>query len=72
MKRELAVAEPRSAERIRADLERARAELATSVQALKAEVARTVDLRGYYRRHPGAFLLTAFTVGLIVGSRRRH
>ena len=61
----------RSAERIRADLERTRAELARSVQALRAEVARTVDWREWIRRHPAAFLIGAFTLGFALGMRRR-
>lgn len=61
----------RTPERIRADLESARLELATSVEALKVEVARVTDWREWYRKHTGAFLIGAFAVGLIIGSRRR-
>ena len=72
MKRESAIAGDRSAERIRADLERTRAELAQLVQALRAEMARTVDWREWYRRHPAAFLFGAFALGFALGSRRRE
>jgi hypothetical protein len=61
----------RSAERIRADLERTRAELARSVEALRLEVARTVDWREWMRRHPAVFLIGAFTLGFALGIRRR-
>jgi hypothetical protein len=71
LKHESAITGERSAERIRADLERTRAELAQLVQALRLEVARTVDWREWFRRHPAAFLMGAFTVGFIAGTRRR-
>lgn len=61
----------RSPERIRADIERTRAELAVSVQALRAEVARTVDWRQWVVKNPAPFLIGAFAVGFIIGSRRR-
>jgi hypothetical protein len=61
----------RSAERIRADLERTRAELARSVQALRLEVARSVDWREWIRRYPAAFLIGAFTLGFALGMGRR-
>jgi hypothetical protein len=62
----------RSAERIREDLERTRAELAQLVQALRMEVVRTVDWREWVRRRPAAFLIGAFAVGFMVGARRRQ
>jgi hypothetical protein len=71
LKRESAIGSERSAERIRADLERARAELARSVQALRLEVARTVDWREWIRRYPAVFLIGAFTAGFALGMRRR-
>lgn len=60
----------RTAERIREDIARTRSELAASVQDLRVEVHRTVDWRVWYRRHAGVFLIGAFTVGFIVGTRR--
>jgi hypothetical protein len=65
------LAQERSPERIRADLERTRAELAVSVQALRAEVARSVDWREWMRRNPVPVLFGAFTLGFIIGSARR-
>lgn len=63
--------ETRDADAIRRDLERARNELANSVQELRVEVARTVDWREWYRRNAGAFLIGAFAVGFIIGTRNR-
>lgn len=62
----------RTPERIRADLEDARLAVAASVDALRGEVARAVDWRAWYRRHTGAFLIGAFAVGLIIGSRKKR
>ncbi len=61
----------RSPERIRADIEQTRTELAQTVQALRAEVSRSVDWRRWVRRHPAPFFIGAFTLGFIIGSRRR-
>lgn len=69
---DLKVGPVRSADIIRADLERARLELAASVEDLRVEVARTVDWRQWYRRNTGAFLIGAFTVGFILASRKRR
>ena len=66
-----ALADERSAEAIRADLERARSELAASVQELRVEVVRTVSVREWYRRHTGLFLIGAFTLGFAIGMRKR-
>jgi hypothetical protein len=62
----------RSAERIREDLERTRAELAQLVQALRMEVVRSIDWREWVRRRPAPFLIGAFAVGFMVGARRRQ
>ena len=64
-------ASDRSPERIRQDIERTRAELADTVQALRVEVARTVDWREWVRRHPAPLLIGAFTLGFILGPRGR-
>ena len=61
--------EPRSPERIRADIERARNEVVQSIGDLRVEVARTVDWRQWYARSPGAFVVGAFLVGFMIGSR---
>lgn len=62
---------PRSADAIRADLERARAELALSLQDLRVEVARAVSFREWYRRHTGLFLIGAFALGVAIATRKR-
>jgi hypothetical protein len=72
LKRDSTTMAERSPERIRADLERTRAELAYLLQALRHEVARTIDWREWYRRHPATFLAGAFTLGFIAGTRRRR
>lgn len=58
-----------SAEQIRRDIERTREQLATSVVALKHEVAVRTDWREWVRRRPGLVLGAAFAVGLYLGTR---
>ena len=58
----------RSPERIRADIERTRAELTRSVQSLRVELHRSVDWREWVRKNPGPFLVGAFTLGFILGA----
>jgi ElaB/YqjD/DUF883 family membrane-anchored ribosome-binding protein len=55
---------------LRQDIERTRAELATSVSALREEVAVAADWREWVRRHPYACVGAAFAVGMLLGSRR--
>ncbi|MCY1045507.1 DUF3618 domain-containing protein [Corallococcus sp. bb12-1] len=61
---------PRTSAALREEIERTRAELATSVSALREEVAVATDWRQWVRRHPYACVGTAFLVGYVVGSRR--
>jgi hypothetical protein len=56
--------------RVEADIERTRERVATSVMALREEVARQTDWREWVRRRPGAFLAGAFVVGFMLGQRR--
>ncbi|MCY1015161.1 DUF3618 domain-containing protein [Pyxidicoccus sp. MSG2] len=63
-------ASPQSAASLRAEIERTRAELATSVSALREEVAVAADWRQWVRRHPHACIGAAFVVGFWLGSRR--
>lgn len=58
-----------SAEQLRRDIERTREQLATSVVALKHEVAVRTDWREWVRRRPGLVLGAAFAVGLYLGTR---
>jgi hypothetical protein len=60
----------RRPEDIRADIARARGEIARSVAALTAEVSAQVDWREWVRRRPGLLLGCAFTFGLWLGWRR--
>jgi hypothetical protein len=63
---------PRSPEleRAEADIERTRERVATSVMALREQVARQIDWREWVRQRPGTFLAAAFAVGFIWGQRR--
>ncbi|MCP3060833.1 DUF3618 domain-containing protein [Myxococcus sp. K38C18041901] len=61
---------PRTSAMLRQDIERTRAELATSVSALREEVAVAADWREWVRRHPYACVGAAFAVGMLLGSRR--
>lgn len=63
-------AEPRSPAALRAEIERTRAELATSVSALREEVASATDWRAWVRRRPLTCVGAAFVVGFWLGSRR--
>lgn len=64
-------ASPRTSAALRAEIERTRAELATSVSALREEVAVATDWRGWVRRHPYTCVGAAFFVGFVLGSSRR-
>ncbi|NTX03982.1 DUF3618 domain-containing protein [Myxococcus sp. CA051A] len=61
---------PRTSAGLREDIERTRAELATSVSALREEVAVAADWREWVRRHPHECVAAAFAVGFLLGSRR--
>lgn len=63
-------AEPRSPAALRAEIERTRAELATSVTALRQEVAETVDWRAWVRKRPLLAVGAAFTIGFVIAYRR--
>lgn len=59
----------RSAEEVRADIARARDELAQAATQLRQEVAEKTDWRGWVRKHPAAFVTGAFVVGFWLGYR---
>ncbi|AGC44437.1 hypothetical protein MYSTI_03123 [Myxococcus stipitatus DSM 14675] len=61
---------PRTSAMLREDIERTRAELATSVSELREEVAFVADWREWVRRHPYTCVGAAFAVGYLLGSRR--
>jgi hypothetical protein len=54
-----------------AELAESRAEVAESMMALRDEVARRTDWRGWIRRRPGLAVGAAFVVGLLLGTRGR-
>lgn len=60
----------KSPAQVRAEIERTRAQLASSVAALRQEVAVRTDWRIWVQRHPVACLSAAFAVGFLIGSRR--
>lgn len=56
---------------LRAEIERTRADLVTSVSALREEVVARADWRAWVRRRPLLCVGIAFTVGFLLGERRR-
>ena len=62
--------ERRDPQRIRAEIEQTRAEIAASMLALRDEVGRRMDWRSFVRRRPLAAVGAAFAVGYLLGSRR--
>jgi len=52
------------------DVERARERVASSMLALREEVARQVDWRRYVRQQPVLFLGGAVALGFLLGFRR--
>ena len=59
----------RDPEQIRAEIERTRAEIAASIDALSAEVAARADWREWVRRKPLLFVGGAFAIGFWLGER---
>jgi hypothetical protein len=57
--------------RAESDVERTRERVASSMLALREEVARQVDWRRYVRARPAAFLAGALVFGFWLGYRRR-
>ncbi|MDY7225144.1 DUF3618 domain-containing protein [Hyalangium rubrum] len=63
-------AEPRTPAAVRAEIERTRAELATSVSALRHEVAQATDWRAWVHKRPLLCVSAAFMVGFLIAQRR--
>ncbi|XXF75766.1 DUF3618 domain-containing protein [Myxococcaceae bacterium GXIMD 01537] len=63
-------AEARTPAELRAEIERTRADLLTSVTALREEVSARTDWREWVRRRPLLTVGLAFTVGFWLGDRR--
>ena len=64
--------EPRDPElaRVEADIQRSREQVADSMLALRREIARRTDWRGWVSKRPLAFLGGAVALGFLVGFRR--
>ncbi len=60
----------RDAAQVRADIARAREQIASSAVALREEMAMRTDWREWVRRRPGLFLSGAFAVGFLMGRRQ--
>jgi hypothetical protein len=56
--------------RAESDVERARERVASSMMALRDEVARKTDWRSWVRRQPTPFLGAALALGFWLGYRR--
>jgi len=65
-------AEPRDPElaRVEADIQRSREQVAGSMLALRREIARRMDWRGWVSKRPLAILGGAVAVGFLLGFRR--
>ena len=59
----------RSTEEVRADIARARAELADVAGALRTQVAEKIDWRTWVRENPAPVLIGAFAIGFWIGYR---
>ena len=59
----------RTQEDVRAEIERAREQIQSSVVALKHEMSRATDWREWVRRRPGLCLGAAVALGFYLGYR---
>jgi len=57
----------RTPEEIRASIERNRAELATSVGALRGDIERLTDWRGFIARNRKQIIIGAAVTGFVIG-----
>ncbi len=60
----------RTPAQVRAEIERARQQIESSVVGLREQMAMRTDWREWVRRRPGLFLAGAFVLGFALGSRR--
>ena len=58
-----------NADFVRAEIERAREQIASSAANLRHDVALSTDWREWVRSRPGTCLAVAFTVGFLVASK---
>ncbi|HKD38847.1 MAG TPA: hypothetical protein VKB87_01035 [Myxococcaceae bacterium] len=59
----------RDAAEVRAEIQRAREQIASSAEALRHEVAVRTDWREWVRRKPALFLMGAFAAGFLIARR---
>jgi hypothetical protein len=59
----------RDPEQIRAEIERARGEIAESLLVLRSEVQQTLDWRAFVRRRPQVAVAGAFLIGYWLARR---
>jgi hypothetical protein len=62
----------RDAAQIRAGVEGARRQIASSLAALREEAHLALSWRAWFHRDPGIFLGVAFAVGFLAGGARRR
>ncbi|MGQ0504420.1 MAG: DUF3618 domain-containing protein [Myxococcaceae bacterium] len=60
----------RTADQVKAEIERARQQIESSVTGLRQEMAMRTDWHEWVRRRPGLCLAAAFTVGFVIGTRK--
>ena len=61
----------RTPDEVRAEIERTRAEIVSSANALRREMAMRMDWKRWVRQNPGLFMAGAFMLGLWLGTRGR-
>jgi hypothetical protein len=59
----------RDSAQVRAEIERAREQVASSAEALRREVAVRTDWREWVRRKPALCLMGAFAAGFLIARR---
>ena len=60
----------RTTEEIRAEIEKARMQIASTAALLRHEVSLRTDWRSWYRKNPALWLGAAVAIGVLLGSRR--
>jgi len=61
----------RTPDEVRADIERTRAEIVSSANALRREMAMRMDWKRWVGQNPGFFMAGAFMLGFWLATRRR-
>lgn len=58
-----------ASDEVRSEIDRAREQVASSVRALRQQVAMSTDWRAWVRQKPGLCLAGAFAVGFLMAKR---